>query len=49
MINDIRFDLKPEQTLEQWIVDTIAPVNDMIYSISSQITGILNGVEEDVC
>ena len=48
MINDTRFDLEPEKTLEQWIVDTIAPINDVMYSVASQINHALNEVRTNV-
>jgi len=41
MINDIRFLKVKEQSLDDWIDDTIAIVNDVIYEIVIEITQVL--------
>jgi len=44
MINDIRFLKTKEQSLDDWIDDTIAVINDVIYEIVIEITQVLYGV-----
>ncbi len=41
MINDIRFAKQKEQSLDDWIDDTITVVNDVIYEIVINITQVL--------
>ena len=41
MINDIRFLKRKEQSLDDWIDDTIAAINDVIYEIVIEITQVL--------
>ena len=44
MINDIRFLKTKEQSLDDWIDDTIAVINDQIYEIVIQIVQVLSEV-----
>ena len=44
MINDIRLAKQKEQSLDDWINDYIAVVNDVIYEIVIEITQVLYGV-----
>jgi len=48
MINDIRFAKTKEQSLDDWVDDTIAVVNDMIYEIVIQIVQVLSEVIRNV-
>ena len=48
MINDTRFTFKEEKSLDQWVNDTLAPINDSIYFIMTEINSILNEVLSDV-
>ena len=44
MINDIRLAKTKEQSLDDWIDDTIAAINDVVYEIVIQITLVLSEV-----
>ena len=44
MINDIRLSKQKEQSLDDWIDDYIAAINDVIYEIVIEITQVLYGV-----
>lgn len=44
MINDIRFAKTKEQSLDDWIDDTIAVINDVIYEIVINITQVMSEV-----
>jgi len=44
MINDIRLAKQKEQSLDDWINDYIAVVNDVIYEIVIEITQVLYGI-----
>ena len=44
MINDIRFAKRKEQSLDEWVDETIAAINDVIYEIVIQITQVLGEV-----
>jgi len=48
MINDLRFLQNREQPLDAWLLDTMAVVNDIIYSISIQLNQNMIEVFEDV-
>jgi len=44
MINDIRFAKRKEQSLDEWVDETIAVINDVIYEIVINITQVLGEV-----
>ena len=44
MINDIRFLKTKEQSLDEWVDETIAVINDVIYEIVINITQVLGEV-----
>lgn len=44
MINDIKFAKTKEQSLDEWIDDTIAVINSVIYEIVINITQVLSEV-----
>ena len=44
MINDIRFAETKEQSLDEWIDDTIAVINEAVYEIIINITQVLSEV-----
>ena len=49
MINDLSFLQNREQPLDAWLFDTMAIVNDIIYSLNTQLNQSMNEVFEDVC
>ncbi|GAI51310.1 unnamed protein product [marine sediment metagenome] len=44
MINDIKFAKQKEQSLDDWVDDTIAVISDVIYEIVINITQVLSEV-----
>jgi len=44
MADDSLFGIKKEQSLDYWIDDVIAPINDVIYSISKKVNGVMREV-----
>ena len=37
-----------EKSLDQWVADTMAPINDTIYSIVSQISIFIDSLKQDL-
>ncbi|GAI07234.1 unnamed protein product [marine sediment metagenome] len=48
MINDIRFAKTKEQSLDDWIDETIAGINSVIYEITLNIALVLREVQRYV-
>lgn len=48
MINDLRLAKTKEQSLDDWIDDTIAVINDVIYDIVINIALVLREVQQNV-
>jgi len=47
MINDNRFIIDEEMSLDEWVDKTLAPTCDIIYFIVSSITHFMNLLEID--
>ena len=47
MINDNRFIIDEEMSLDEWIDQTLAPTTDTIYFIMSSITRFMDSLELD--
>lgn len=44
MINDIRFMAREEKSLDEWVIDTIEQVDEIIYTLMLEINQVLNEV-----
>jgi len=47
MINDNRFIIDEEMSLDEWVDQTLAPTADTIYFIMSSITRFMDSLELD--
>lgn len=48
MTNDISFLLRREQSLDAWVDETLAVINDVMYDIFSQLNKVITEVQTDV-
>jgi len=42
-------DLRKEQSIDEWVFEVLAPVNEVIYNISNQVNNVIEEVLTYVC